>query len=281
MTYSFEGKELNSFFGLSTDYPREYEEFASRENLINIIWNRNVEKVSFTIDNIPVELRSNQITTTTFLQTINFPKGTLPLTTFAFNRPFYCIQDHDHEVSCNGILFFGTIEAPIVTLDEIEIGKFDLLYKVFVDEFRTRDNIQGEMLQMLLKRLIIKTTRLAKTQIVPQELETNQIDVIRKFNVLVEMNFRTKKQVAEYADMMHKSPKTLSNLFSKYGSHSPLQIIHDRIIMEAKRLLLYTDKTAKEIAFDLGFEEVASFHKMFKKVAGVTPQQFKAGVAKV
>ncbi|MBV6645683.1 MAG: helix-turn-helix domain-containing protein, partial [Cyclobacteriaceae bacterium] len=145
----------------------------------------------------------------------------------------------------------------------------------FIDEFQTRDNIQGEMLQMLLKRLIIKITRLARAQMMTRELDHQQIDIVRKFNTLVDLNYRAKKQVADYAELLFKSPKTLSNLFAKYNQKSPLHIIHERITLEARRLLIYTDKTAKEIAYDLGFDEVASFHKMFKKITGETPQQFK------
>ena len=79
----------------------------------------------------------------------------------------------------------------------------------------------------------------------------------------------------EYAEMLFKSPKTLSNLFAKYNYKTPLQIIHERIALEGKRQLLYTDKTAKEIAHDLGFEDAGSFHKLFKKVIGQTPNDFK------
>jgi len=89
------------------------------------------------------------------------------------------------------------------------------------------------------------------------------------------MHFKEKRQVNDYAELLFKSPKTLSNLFAKYNQKTPLQIIHERVVLEAKRLLLYTDKTAKEIAYDLGFEEIASFHKLFKKVTGYTPQKFK------
>ncbi|MEM8565569.1 MAG: helix-turn-helix transcriptional regulator, partial [Bacteroidota bacterium] len=128
---------------------------------------------------------------------------------------------------------------------------------------------------MLLKRLIIKTTRLAKSQLITKELNDTQIDVIRKFNVLVDIHYKSKRHVSDYAELLFKSPKTLSNLFAKYGQRTPLQIIHERLVVEAKRLLLYTDKTAKEIAYELGFDEVASFHKMFKKVVSQSPQQFK------
>lgn len=275
MVYIYKGKELGSFFALSTDYGNERDQFQEYDNLINIHWNRNDIPLTLSIDGVDHELLPNQLTTSTYLQKLSFVKGEPPLTSFSFNREFYCIIDHDQEVSCNGVIFFGAFDIPKVTIEGDEINKFESLYQVFLEEFKTRDSIQGEMLMMMLKRLIIKTTRLTKEQKVGQRLDDSQVDIVRKYNVLVDIHFKTKHQVNEYAEMLFKSPKTLSNLFAKYNFKTPLQIIHERIALEGKRQLTYTDKTAKEIAHDLGFDDAGSFHKLFKKVTGFTPNDFK------
>jgi AraC-like DNA-binding protein len=70
----------------------------------------------------------------------------------------------------------------------------------------------------------------------------------------------------------------LSNLFSKYNNKTPLQVINDRIILEAKKLLLQSDKSSKEIAFGLGFLEAAHFSKFFKNQVGMSPTHFKKNV---
>ncbi|MEM1135601.1 MAG: AraC family transcriptional regulator [Bacteroidota bacterium] len=276
MTLRYNDYKLQGFFALSDNFIQDSKDYDADKKLIHIHWNRNDYDVEMELDAVPYLLEPNQLTTTTYFHQAHFPVKNQHITTFSFNREFYCIRDHDHEVSCNGVLFFGTQETPIITLGKSEAHKFNLLYEVFLDEFNTIDNIQGEMLRMLLKRLIIKTTRLAKEQNINKELKESQIDIVRKFNVLVDMHFREKRQVNDYAELLFKSPKTLSNLFYKYNQKSPLQIIHERVILEAKRLLAYTDKTAKEVAYDLGFEEIASFHKLFKKVTTQTPQQFKS-----
>jgi AraC-like DNA-binding protein len=56
---------------------------------------------------------------------------------------------------------------------------------------------------------------------------------------------------------------------------APLLIIQNRVILEAKRLLYYTDKSAKEIAFELGFEDAAYFSNFFKKHTSLSPSLFK------
>ena len=91
----------------------------------------------------------------------------------------------------------------------------------------------------------------------------------------VDEHYRTKKQVQDYADMLHKSPKTLSNIFSTCKLPSPLRVIHERVEAEAKRLLLYSNKSAKEIADILGFEDQASFSRFFKNMTGQSAVQFR------
>ncbi|MDZ7646570.1 MAG: helix-turn-helix domain-containing protein [Cytophagales bacterium] len=86
-------------------------------------------------------------------------------------------------------------------------------------------------------------------------------------------------KVSDYAALMNKSPKTLSNVFKTLGEKTPLQLIHERIILEAKKLLLYTDKSSKEISFELTFADPVQFSRLFKNETGFTPGDFiKNGV---
>ncbi|GMN09639.1 helix-turn-helix domain-containing protein [Croceitalea sp. MTPC9] len=275
MKLEFREDKLNSILGLTDNIRHDEKRFSSTENTIKLLWNRNKEVVKLHVDGISFNLLPNQIVTTTYLQNISFNESELPVTAFLFNREFYCIADHDTEVSCNGILFFGTQDLPIITIPEQQQRRFDTLYEVFVEEFSTPDKIQGDMLQMMLKRLIIMSTRLAKEQLIVRELNNEQIDVIRKFNYLVDIHYKTKRRVSDYADLLFKSPKTLSNLFSIYNQKSPQQIILDRLALEAKRLIHFTDKQNQEIAYDLGFNDPAHFSRFFKKMTQFTPSQYR------
>ena len=145
----------------------------------------------------------------------------------------------------------------------------------FEEEFSNNDHIQGEMLMVLLKRLLIMSTRIAKKNLPISELPNNKMDLIREYNLLVEKHFREKHQVGDYAELLNKSPKTLSNTFLKYYNRSPLQIINERIVLEAKRLLMYSDKKTQEISYDLGYSEIGHFSKFFKKHTGHTPKKYK------
>ncbi|WP_282132977.1 helix-turn-helix domain-containing protein [Cellulophaga baltica] len=275
MKYEFYDTNLGSIFGLTDNIKKDEKSFRINSSTISFLWNRNSTALELTIDDATILLQPNQIVTTTYLHHVSFIKTELPLTSFLFNREFYCIADHDSEVSCNGILFFGTQDLPVITIPEAQEKKFETLYEIFQDEFNTPDKIQGDMLQMLLKRLIIICTRLAKDQLILKDFDNEQVDVIRKFNVLVDTHYKTKRKVADYADLLFKSPKTLSNLFAKYNQKSPQQIILERITLEAKRLMQYTNKQNQEIAFELGFNDSAHFSSFFKKMTSISPTQYR------
>ncbi|UZO82388.1 AraC family transcriptional regulator [Aquimarina sp. ERC-38] len=239
-----------------------------------ILWAKEKD-CSLLVDGYKVHLEHNQVLFSTTLHVLEIPKES-GMTAIVFNREFYCIRDHDHEVSCNGMLFFGSSQPPIITLNKKDVKSFEAMFLVFHEEFETRDRIQGEMLRVVLKRLLIKSTRLVKEMKGITEMPGSQMEIMRKFHVLIEEHFREKHQIADYADMLFKSPKTLSNIFYKAGYPSPLAIINERIILEAKRLLLYSEKTAEQISFELGYKEGAHFSKFFKSHCGIPPAAFRA-----
>ncbi|TPN81672.1 helix-turn-helix domain-containing protein [Aquimarina algicola] len=235
------------------------------------IWPQS-ENIIIEIDGIITTIPADHIVVLTPNQYFSFKEGS-DIIVYQFNREFYCIKDHDKEVSCMGVLFYGTNSPSIVVLSPKEKDKLHTLHKVFLEELQTVDTIQAEMLRMLMARFIITTTRLIKQQN-DLDQKQEQVDLMRNFNILVEWHFRQEHGVGFYAEKLHRSPKTLSNNFAKFDK-TPLQIIHDRIILEAKRLLVYTDKSTKEIAYEVGFEDASHLSRMFKRHTSISPSEFK------
>lgn len=255
------------------DFDRLYYSRDHSNKYFTIAWNTG-KKQQVTIDGAPHDFSPNTVLTLLFNQSFNFDNAE-DIVAWQFNREFYCILDNDAEVSCVGFLF-GSTDHLFISPDKPEQQKMKLLLDMFVQEFNTADTIQHEMLRVLLKRLIILITRLARSEYVPsQKLPEERFHIIRKFNLLVEANFRIEHSVSYYAEQLYKSPKTLSNLFALYNHKSPSQVIQERILIEAKRLLYYTDKSVKHITYELGFEDTAYFSNFFKKHTGVSPVDFR------
>lgn len=250
--------------------------FQNANRHLKFIWNRDPMDLEIEVDGIKLNLKENQLLCCTYNQDIRIPKQHNELTLLFFNKEFYCIHTFDKEVSCNGLLFFGSDYMPVLQLDREEIESLGILIEVLQKEFKISDNNQEEMLRILLKRFIIRATRMARKQLLKENSKIEEVDIIRQFNSLVEEHFKSRKTVSEYADLMHKSPKTVANIFSKISMQSPLQVIHERIAIEAKRLLIYTQSPIKSIGYELGYEDYAQFSKFFKKMTGIYPQEFRA-----
>jgi AraC-like DNA-binding protein len=252
---------------------RYYYRRDKNNKYFTIAWNRGIRQ-TVTIDGKEYDFMPETILPLMFNQSFSFERAE-DIVAWQFNREFYCIIDHDAEVSCVGFLFAGADQVFINT-DEPVQGKLKLLLNIFIEELNTRDNIQNDMLVMLLKRLIIIITKLAKSNLVPHQNKTDdKLDIFRQFNLLVEANFHHEHTVQFYADRLNKSAKTLANIFLIYNERTPIQMIHNRIMIEAKRLLYYTSKSIKQITYELGFEDPAYFANFFKRNASQSPVEFR------
>ena len=237
-----------------------------------LIW-ATQEDIILQVEDQNIVLKPNQILALTPMNYLKYSSGEQAVV-YKFNREFYCIKDHDAQVGCTGVLFFGTNLTPIARLDSNQVVKYKALNEIILEELQTQDSIQEEMLRVLIGRLIIKTTRLIKNQDYATMIKDDKLELLRSYNLLVEEHFRREHSVVYYASLLNKSPKTISNYFSKYHK-SPLQIIHDRIVLEVKRLLTYSDKSAKEIAYIVGFEDASHLSRLFKKQTGISPTTYK------
>jgi AraC family transcriptional activator of pobA len=276
MKLTLSDQETGGNLVLVTHEPELNRKFGSREmenRHFTIAWNNGPSQTAV-IDDQVYNLPANTLLPLMFNQAFSFERP-LDIIAWQFNREFYCMIDHDSEVSCAGFLF-GMGENLFISLNQENQRRLSILLEIFKLELATPDHIQKELLITLLKRLIITVTQLARANYIPDEkLHDHRLDIFRKFNMLVEQHFCKSHNVAEYAGMLNKAPKTLSNIFALYSKKTPLQVIQERIVLEAKRLLSNTKRSIKEITYELGFEEPSHFCHFFKRRTGRTPNEFR------
>ncbi|MDH5034962.1 helix-turn-helix domain-containing protein [Chryseobacterium cucumeris] len=211
-------------------------------------------------------------------QHLSIQKGKDESILLFYNRDFYCIQIHDKEVACDGLLFHNVFEIPFVELDDSETSLIKSLFQNIQDELEGKDSSAEEMIRTYVKQIIIRATRKWKKQNLDNDtlkIPGSELDIFRDFSRHLEIHFREKHNVADYAELLHIAPKTLTHKFKNLKLEPPNQFIINRILLEAKRLLFYTDKPVKEIAYDLGYEDPAYFNRLFTNKTGSTPVNFK------
>jgi AraC-like DNA-binding protein len=250
--------------------------FGAKDTELTLLWNTGSE-MNISVDKVKYQLVQNEIIfLTEFHQIDSLEVESAKM--LRFNQNFFCIINNDNEVGSKGLLFYGAMGIPVVSISETHLQSLETTWDILLAEMDAKDNLQIDMLQSMLKRVLILCARslMATTNYI--KLENNQADIIREFNYLVEGHFAKHHDVAFYASKLNKSPKTLSNLFAVFSERPPLSIIHDRIMIHARKQIAYTQLSIKEIAYDLGYEDLQSFSRFFKNKEGISPAQFREKV---
>ncbi len=152
---------------------------------------------------------------------------------------------------------------------------------VLVNEMNREYSLTGafahkDYMQYLVRLFLVRVQRSGERKEVPKLYVSNIANrTFVRFRQLLEQNFRQVHTVQEYADRLNVSARTLTKYVSQSAHCSPLQIINDRIVLEAKRQLQHTSLNIKEIGYGLGFEDPSYFVKFFRRLTGMMPSEFR------
>ena len=97
-----------------------------------------------------------------------------------------------------------------------------------------------------------------------------------RFRALVESWYREHRPLSDFTKSLGVTEKRLAQACHRAVDHTPLEVIHDRLAIEAKRSLVYTSMSVSEVAYSLGFQDPAYFSRFFTRVAGIAPRAFLA-----
>ena len=200
--------KLKGTLALTDSYLTE-KALQREKGLYKFIWVRN-GSITVEIDHQEMVLVKDEVISLTHLQHLEFKSIDGEYLTLLFNSNFYCIYGNDHEVSCSGFLFNGSSHLIRFMLNEQERKELDTITEALENEFTVTDSLQEEMLRILLKRFIIQCTRIARNRMNITREKESGFEIVRQYYNLVDEHFRTKKQVQDYADMLHKSPHPVS-----------------------------------------------------------------------
>lgn len=229
------------------------------------------------------EVRAPALIFTTPFQDLELLAGEAPFAgkRIRFHGDFYCIEQHKAEVACNGILFNNVYAVPFVALDEqgaLQVARYlDLLEEDFHHVDRSGWH---EMVIAHLQIILILATRLKlrEMELSDDGLPTAAQPTILQFRSLIEAHFRAWHKPSHYAAALGVSGNALGKLTKRHLLRSPTELILERLLLEAKRLLHFTTMSVKEIAFQLGFTDFGYFGRVFRKHCGISPTEYRRRV---
>jgi AraC-like DNA-binding protein/RNAse (barnase) inhibitor barstar len=189
----------------------------------------------------------------------------------AFSKD-YLLNDVRNTLSCWECMF-SQIVIPVTTKkDFIELKTYaNLIQQEFVQLRHQKDLV----IRNLLNAFLITAARLGTCKTRLTVMNSSQNKILLQFRTLIEDNFLSKTQVTEYADMIYITPGHLNDTIKTVTGKTAKQIIDEKRITEAKRLLFWGELSVKQIASHLNFEDDAYFNRFFKKHTGQTPALFQ------
>jgi AraC family transcriptional activator of pobA len=176
--------------------------------------------------------------------------------------------------------FYLQQNHPVIYLLGRQLEKIEALFKEVNDEYSADLPFRNGKILSLVDLIYIELSRLYQTKGTQKKSVSPNYLKVKKLQKLIDENFRTKKFPHEYADLMNMSTRHLSRLCQETLHKSTGDLIIDRIIMEAKRILIHNDITVSELADQLNYEDHSYFGRLFKKKAGVSPKEFQRQMMK-
>jgi AraC family transcriptional activator of pobA len=168
----------------------------------------------------------------------------------------------------------GHAENAVCQIPAAQQAGVERLFKSLLCEATENEQPDIDMLRLRLLELFItigRTCSSKKSKSVPQQ----KLTVLRSFQQLIDKNYRTIRLPKEYADLLYITPNHLNALCQDLIGKTAGELIRNRTLLEAKRLLTNSDMTVTEIAYDLHFEDNSYFNRFFKKSEGITPEEFR------
>ncbi|MCB9134477.1 MAG: helix-turn-helix domain-containing protein [Anaerolineales bacterium] len=173
-------------------------------------------------------------------------------------------------------LFYSFGNTPFIQPSEEDTHKLNLLFEVMLLEYRN-EAYQAAILGTHLRAFLLHAQRI-KTQAENLRAGKNSERLIHLLH-LIETHYKTERAVAFYAERLFLTPKRVNEIVKAHLGKSVVQLVHQRVLLEAKRELYFGERNIKEIAHALGFEDPAYFSRFFKKQTGIAPEQFKTQMA--
>ena len=270
----------NLAFKLFSFEDNSYFDHLQRNNYYSLIWvteGNGKVKTDFSEYNFG----QNSLFSFTPYQPFMFSSNLIKGIAIYFHSDFFCIHKHQTEVTCNGVLFNNIYQKPFILVDEPLQNTLNKIIEQIKLEMKNPGLAQYELLISFMKIFLISASRL-KAQQQPQTIQSKEGNkepfILQNLKEAIEKDFKSKHNPKDYAVLLNISPNALAKITKTHFNKTLTNLINERIIIEAKRELYLTNKSIKEVAYELGYDDEYYFSRFFKKNANISPQVYRETV---
>lgn len=167
------------------------------------------------------------------------------------------------------------LETGYYSLQE-EQGLVDTLFATLDREYTGSNPGRELLLESLVNAIMVLLSRhgYEHTDVAEQPQDRSSRHFAR-FSQMVEQHYKAHRTIEEYAKVLGITAAHLNTLCQRFAGRTALQLTHERLMLEAKRDLIYTSKTIGEVSDNLGFSEPAYFTRFFKRTTGLSPKAYR------
>ncbi|WP_220762821.1 helix-turn-helix domain-containing protein [Flavobacterium sp. UMI-01] len=157
-------------------------------------------------------------------------------------------------------------------LSQANLEEIDTYIKLITLEYNKGVNKNLEIIRCLLTVILILCSELTNEN---QSDSNKKMEIFSKFTKLLKKQYKSYHQVNYYAESLNISTEVLTRVVKRSCNKTPKQLIDEYLLLEAKRLLYWSNITVREVAWELGFETDAYFNRFFKKFTNTTPKEYQ------
>ncbi len=165
--------------------------------------------------------------------------------------------------------------SPNIQLSKIEFNQWISNFRLINQELKGKEIYDKEIINSTIINLLYQFKRKLNYQANRQVHDSTKERILTRFKSHIEIHFLQLKRVKDYAAKLNITSKHLSETIKELTNKTALYHIHERLLHEAEYLLVYTDASISEIAFQLNFDTASHFGRFFKRNKQLSPKQFR------
>lgn len=170
--------------------------------------------------------------------------------------------------------YYSSQNPPLLQLKKTQLNTIFGYFKNINEEYSRNRLLKQQKIISLTDLLYTDLSRIYLDSEPKYTEPYKNTERVKQLEQLIDTRYKEIKLASEYADMMHLSSKHLNRIVRKTLNKTTSDLITERIILEAQRLLIHSKGSLSDISFELGYEDYAYFSRFFKKKTGYTPSQF-------